>query len=134
MNVVSVNSGSGTVNVINADNGSNGRSTANAALFSYSQKIGTDEQFTPAEVTGTRTLRFQDNASEMFTYDVVVTAYLPAGGSSVPSAAPSGGSPTPPSGNGPSSSLLPLSKVTAVMRFTANPLTRTVTAQLVSLK
>ena len=133
LNVVGITSGSGTVNLINADNASNGRSTANAALFSYSQKIGTDEQFTPAEVTGTRTLRFQDNAFEMFTYDAVVTAYIGGGGPGGSSAAPSGGSPTPPSGNS-TSNLLALSKVTAVMRFTANPLTKTVTAQLVSLK
>jgi hypothetical protein len=69
----------------------------------------------------------------MFTYDAVVTAYIGGGGSGGSSAAPSGGSPTPPSGNS-TSNLLPLSKVTAVMRFTANPLTKTVTAQLVSLK
>ena len=29
---------------------------------------------------------------------------------------------------------LPLTKMTAVMRFTANPLTRTVTSQLISVK
>jgi subtilisin family serine protease len=135
LNVVGITSSSGTVNVINADNGNNGRSPSNAALFSYSQKIGADEQFTPAEVTGTRTLRFQDNAFEMFTYDAVITAYIGGGGpggSSGSSAAPSGGSP-PPSGNS-TSNLLPLTKVTAVMRFTANPLTKTVTAQLISLK
>jgi minor extracellular serine protease Vpr len=134
LNVVGVTSASGTVSVINADNGNNGRSTSSPALFGYSQMIGTDEQFTPAEVSGTRTLRFQDNASEMFTYDAVVTAYIGSGGSGGSSAPSSGGSQTPPSGNSASGSLLPLSKVTAVMRFTANPLTKTVTAQLVNLK
>jgi len=134
LNVIGINSASGTISVVNADNGKNGKSAANAALFGYSQNIGADEQFTPAEVTGTRTLRFQDNASEMFTYDAVVTAYVGTGGGSSSSAAPAGGSQPPPSGSSVPTNLVPLSKVTAVMRFTANPLTKTVTAQLVSLK
>ncbi len=134
LNVIGINSASGTISVVNADNGKNGKSAPNAALFGYSQNIGADEQFTPAEVTGTRTLRFQDNASEMFTYDAVVTAYVGTGGGSSSSAAPAGGSQPPPSGSSVPTNLLPLSKVTAVMRFTANPLTKTVTAQLVSLK
>jgi hypothetical protein len=134
LNVIGINSASGTISVINADNGKNGKSAANAALFGYSQNIGADEQFTPAEVTGTRTLRFQDNASEMFTYDAVVTAYVGTGGGSSSSAAPAGGSQPPPSGSSVPTNLVPLSKVTAVMRFTANPLTKTVTVQLVSLK
>src|SRR6185295_17256390 len=76
LNVISISSASGTVSVINADNSKNGKSAANAALFSYSDKIGADEQFTTGEVTGSRTLRFQDSASEMFTYDAIVTAYV----------------------------------------------------------
>jgi hypothetical protein len=132
LNVIGISSASGTISVINADNGKNGRSAVNAALFGYSQNIGPDEQFTPSEVTGARTLRFQDNAFEMFTYDAVVTAYVGTGSGS--GAAPAGGSQTPPSGSSAPSNLVPLSKVTAVIRFTANPLTKTVTAQLVSLK
>jgi len=133
LNVISISSASGTVSVINADNSKNGKSAANAALFSYSDKIGADEQFTTAEVTGSRTLRFQDSASEMFTYDAVVTAYVGTGGGSSSSSSQSGAQ-APPAGGGGSGTLLPLSKVKAVMRFTANPLTRTVTAQLISLK
>jgi subtilisin family serine protease len=134
LNVIGISSASGTISVINADNGKSGKSAANAALFGYSQNIGPDEQFTPAEVTGARTLRFQDNASEMFTYDAVVTGYIGSGSSGGSSALSSGGSPPPPSGTSASGNLLPLSKVTALIRFTANPLTKTVTAQLVSLK
>ena len=133
LNVIGISSASGTISVINADNSKNGKSAANAALFSYSDKIGADEQFTNSEVTGSRTLRFQDSASEMFTYDAVVTAYVGTGGGSSSSSS-QGGAQAPPAGGGGSGTLLPLSKVKAVMRFTANPLTRTVTAQLISLK
>jgi hypothetical protein len=133
LNVIGINSASGTVSVINADNGKNGKSAANAALFSYSDKLGSDETFSTSEATGTRTLRFQDSASEMFTYDAVITAYVNTGGGSSSSSSQSGAG-APPAGGGGTSTLLPLSKLKAVMRFTANPLTKTVTAQLIGLK
>ncbi|MDQ1728060.1 MAG: hypothetical protein QOD33_185, partial [Pyrinomonadaceae bacterium] len=136
LNVVGVNSTSNGVKVSNADNGKDGKSATNAALFSYSQKLGADQMFSPAEVSGTRTLRFQDSASELFTFDVVVTAYLAAGdaggavGSTNATSAPAGGGSA---GSGGGAGVL-LTKVTAVMRFTANPLTKTVTGQVISLK
>ncbi|MGZ8842773.1 MAG: S8 family serine peptidase [Pyrinomonadaceae bacterium] len=130
--IISVNSASGQVRVINADNGKNGSSPQNAASFSFSQKLGSDQLFTPAEATASRTVRFQDSANEMFSWDVIVTAYVGTGGSSSSSSSSSGGSQPPPAGG--SGSLLPLTKVTGVMRFTANPLTRKVTSQLISLK
>lgn len=129
LNIVGISSASGTVRVINADNGKNGTSLANAALFGYSQKLGSDEVFTPAEATGTRTMRFQDSAFELFTFDAVVTAYVSGGGGGGEATAPQGGTPSP-SGAG-STGLL--TQLNAVIRFTANPLTRTVTAQLISL-
>lgn len=133
LNVVGINSTTGTVKVVNADNGKDGKSTANAALFSYSDKLGTDQMFSAEEVSGTRTFRFQDSASEMFTFDAVVTAYVSTGGGGEgggSSTAPTGGGQSA-SGGGPSGLL---SRFTAVMRFTANPLTRSVTAQLISLR
>ena len=132
LNVVGISSASGTVKVINADNGKDGKSLANAALFSYSQKLGSDQQFSPSEVTGTRTFRFQDSASELFTFDAVVTAYVSTGGAAGSSAAPTGG--TAPTGSSGSDPTALLTQLTAVLRFTANPLTNTVTVQLVSLK
>ena len=70
----------------------------------------------------------------MFTWDVQVTAYVGTGGAAGASQAPpAGGSQPPSSGNG-LPGQLPLMKVTGVMRFTANPLTKKVTAQLISLK
>jgi subtilisin family serine protease len=132
LNVVSVTSGTGTVKVINADNGKDGKSQANAALFSYSQKLGSDETFSPGEVTGSRTMRFQDSAQEMFTFDAAVTAYVQTGGSS--SGSSSSSQQQSSSSSNTAGGLLPLTQLKAVMRFTANPLTKTVTVQLISLK
>jgi subtilisin family serine protease len=129
-NVVSVKSTSGTVQVSNADNGGNGTSTANAALFDYSHQLG-DEIFSPNETTGNRTLKFQDSSSEMFTFDAVVTAYQGTAGSS---SSNSSSSTSQQSSSGTSGTINPLSQIKAVMRFTANPLTKNVTVQLVSLK
>jgi hypothetical protein len=135
MNVIGINSTSGTIRAINADNSKDGTSAANAALYGYSDKIGSEEQFSPNEATEARTLRFQDNAEEMFTFDAIVTAYIGPGGGSSSGSSSQGGAPAPPAGGGGvTGGLLSLNKVTAVMRFTANPLTRTVTAQLIKLK
>jgi hypothetical protein len=128
LNVVKITSGSGTVSVKNADNSGNGKSTATAALFGYSDKLGADQVFSPAEVTGTRTLQFNDGASEMFSFDLNITAYLSTsgGGGGGGAAAPAGAG-----ANGGSSSagnsLLPLTKV---MRVTVNPLTKQVSTKL----
>ena len=132
-NIIAVNSASGNVRVINSDNGGSGQGGANAALFSFSQKLGDDQLFTPAETTASRTVRFQDSASEMFTWDVQVTAYVGTGTSSSAGSSSSSGGTTPPPANG-AGGLLPLTKLTAVMRFTANPLTKKVSSQLISLK
>ena len=134
LNVVGISSTSGTVSAINADNSKDGKSQATAALFSYSHQLGSDEIFSPAEVTSTRTLRFQDNASEMFTFDANVTAYLQSGGSSSGSSVSSSTQQQSSSGTSGTGGSLPLTKLKAVLRFTANPLTKTVTAQLISLK
>ena len=134
-NVVGITSASGTVRVINADNSKSGTSPSNAALFSFTDKLGSDQIFSPSETTGSRTVRLQDNASELFSWDVQVTAYVSSGGSSSSSSsAPSGGSQTSSSSSGLPTGNLPLTKITAVMRFTANPLTKQVTSQLISVK
>jgi hypothetical protein len=120
------------VRVINADNGGSGASPANAALFSFSSRLGSDQIFSPAETTGSRTVRFQDTSAVMFSWDVQVTAYVSTGAPAGSTQSPSGGSSTPASGGLPIGNL-PLTKVSAVMRFTANPLTKTVTSQLIKL-
>ena len=131
LNVVKISSGSGAVRVINADNGQTGVSKKAPALFGYSQLLGDDQRFSPGEVTGVRTLRFQDNASELFTFDAVVTGYLSNGGGS--SSSSSSGSSGTSSTTSLSSASDLLTDFTAVLRFTANPLTKTVTVQLVSV-
>jgi len=131
MNVIGLSSTTG-VKAINADNLKGGTSVADAALYGYSDKLGADEQFSAGERTAARTLRFQNNFDEMFTFDVIVTAYV--GGSGSSSSSQGSGAQAPPSGGGTTGGLLPLSKITAAIRFTANPLTKTVTAQLIKLK
>jgi hypothetical protein len=127
LNVIGITSTSGTVSVKNADNGGNGKSVGTAALFGYSILLGADQEFGPAEVTGNRNLEFNDPASEMFSFDVAVTAFQRgasggAAGAAAPGA-PSGSAGSPGSGT-------TLQSLTRVLRITVNPLTRTVTAKL----
>jgi len=130
-NVIGISTPS--VRVINADNGGSGASPANAALFSFSSRLGSDQLFSPSETSGVRTVRFQDTSAVMFSWDVQVTAYVATGTSSSSSSSSSGNTPPPPASGG-ASGLVPLTKLTAVMRFTANPLTKTVTKQLIKLQ
>ena len=132
MNVIGITSGSGSVRVTNSENGGSGVGPANAALFDYSNQLGSDQQFSPAETTGKRTLRFADSASELFQFDVNVSAYLSSGngGSSSASPASSGGS----SSGSQNALTIPginLQVAKTVMRFTVNPLTKGVTVQSV---
>ena len=127
LNVVRITSTSGTVVVKNADNNANGKTAQSAALFGYSNLLGSDEVWSPAEKTGKRTLVFQDNAAELFSFDVAVTAFQSGSTGSGAGAAPQGGSGGTSGGTGGAGSLLPLSKV---MRITVNPLTKSVTAKL----
>jgi hypothetical protein len=124
------------VRVINADNGGSGTSTATPALFSFSAKLGADQLFSPNETSSARTVRFQDTSAVMFTWDVQVTAYVQSGAQpngSQSSSSSGGSSGSGGSGSGLPNVNLPLTKISAVMRFTANPLTRTVTSQLIKL-
>ncbi|HXG91082.1 MAG TPA: S8 family serine peptidase [Blastocatellia bacterium] len=74
-NVVSIQSTSGTVRVINADNGGNG--VESSATFDYSNALGSDRALTPGEVSGARHLKFADAAAELFTYTAVVKGQFP---------------------------------------------------------
>jgi hypothetical protein len=124
LNVVNISSPSGTVSVKNADNSGNGKSATTAALFGYSNLLGTNQQFDPSEITGNRTLQFNDPAAEMFSFDVQVTAYQGAnlsGGSMAPAGSTSAG--TSSSGTG-------IQSLPGILRITVNPLTQSVTAKL----
>jgi hypothetical protein len=132
LNVINISSGSGTVRAINADNGGNGLGTNSPALFDYSNQLGSDQIFSAAETTSARTLRFTDNSSEMFQFDVNATAFLnnSNGGSTSQSTQSGGGS-----GAGNNQGLLSLPGINLLtakkIHFTVNPLTKAVTAQLV---
>ncbi|MDT7806208.1 MAG: minor extracellular serine protease Vpr [Acidobacteriota bacterium] len=119
LRVVRISSTSGTVTAANADNGGAG-SAASPAAYNYSNQLGSDQEFTPGETSAARSLRFNDPRAEMFSFDVQVTAYRRASGAS-------GGSTSaiaPASQNGTTSAQLP--GVTSLLRFTANPLTKSV--------
>jgi hypothetical protein len=73
-----------------------------------------------------RTLQFNNSASEMFSFDVNVTAFS-SSGSGVTGVTPDGTSGSPSGSSTSGSSLL---SVTKVMRITVNPLTKVVTAKL----
>ncbi|HEX8844916.1 MAG TPA: S8 family serine peptidase [Pyrinomonadaceae bacterium] len=129
LNVVGVSSTSGTVTVKNADNGGNGKSAQTAALFGYSNLLGADQIFSPTEKTGKRTLQFNDPTAEMFNIDVVITAYQ---NGATGAGAGGGGEASGAGASGGSSASNPLGLPTApkVLRFTVNPLTKSVTAKL----
>jgi len=130
LNVVKITSGSGTVSVKNAENGGNGKTAGSPALFGYSNLLGTDQQFDPAEITGSRTLEFNDTSAEMFSFDVSVTAYEQGAISqNVQNPPPGpGGLET---GGGGSGSAEPLSQLNKkLLRITVNPLTKAVNAKL----
>ncbi len=126
LRIVKISSTSGTVSVLNADNGLNGTNSSNGALFGYSSLLGIDETFSGGETTAARTIQFRDAASELFTFDAVVTAYQRKGSSPYGSGGNTGGGSTPPDSS--SSTLLP--DLSSLVRFTVNPLTRVVTTQL----
>jgi subtilisin family serine protease len=116
LDLVRIQSTSGTVRAINADNGGNGLSAATFARYEYGTKLGADEKWTPAETTGARTLRFQDTLGELFTFDVAVTA---SRRTTVDNFAGGGGAGSGGSGSTPSGS-------TSLLSFRVNPLTGSV--------
>jgi subtilisin family serine protease len=126
LRIVKIGSTSGTVSVINADNGANGTSTETGALFGYSNLLGADQTFSGGEKTGSRTIQFRDNTSELFTFDAVVTAYQRMAASGSTSSGGTNTSSAPPANSGSSTPNL-----TSLMRITVNPLTRVVTTQLI---
>ncbi len=132
LNVVRISSASGTVTVANADNNGSGTSLTTPAQFGYSNKLGADQVFSPAETTGSRTLQFNDAANEMFTFDVAATAYTRAAGAAAQTTSSSSAQ-APASGGQTSTSPLALPGVTNVLRITVNPLTRSVTTQVLPL-
>lgn len=131
LNVISITSTSGNVRSSNSDNGGSGVSPSNGALYDFSNQLGSDQVFSPAEITGSRTLKFTDSSSEMFQFDVNVTAFFNnSAGASSGNSSQSGGSASS-SQNGLTVPGIDLQAAKSAIRFTVNPLTKGVTAQLV---
>ena len=134
MIVTSVTSNSGNVRVKNADDGGNGVSSP--ATFDYTSQVGSDQRLVPGETSGSRQLQFNNPASEMFQFTVVVRGHLPdsagaagsggtsgggaEGGGSAAGSSSSGG--TTSGTSGPGSGLLG----GTTLRFSVNPLTKSV--------
>jgi hypothetical protein len=129
--ITSIQSRSGAVRVANADNSGDGVSTP--ATFDYTNAAGTD--LSPGEASGATTLKFSNPGSELFTVTAVVRGHLrdPSGGAqaSASGSASSGG--TDSSGGGGTEGgttvagqNIPLTVPQGVLKFTVNPLTRTV--------
>ena len=125
--IYQINSTSGTVRVINADNGGDGRPGEVPAAFGYSSKLGADEAFTPGETTGTRTLRFADPSGELFTFDAIVYAYQRTGGGQAASGGGASGTSVGPNATPPHSTS-PLQ----LLQFTVNPRLGIVAVKLIS--
>jgi subtilisin family serine protease len=132
LNVIGITTGTTTnnISVRNAENSQDGRSVATGALFTFSRLLGADEAFTPMEVTGARSLEFNDPSAQMFSFDVAVTAYQRAGGGGGETAPAGGQSAGTSTGGSSTQSGTSLQSLTKVMRFTVNPLTKAVTAKL----
>ena len=128
--IVSIQSGSGNVRVSNADNGGDGVSAP--AVFNYSTQLG--QALAPGAESGARSIRFSNPNTSLFTFSARVFAHQPDaaaasgsasnGGGSV---ATGGGSTSAGSGSGGTGANL----VGQTLQVTVNPLTRTVTFQLV---
>lgn len=77
--IVEIQSGSGTIRVINAGNGGSGLSADDPAVFGYSDRIGSDDIFTGGEISASSNLQFSDERSELFTFTAIVTAHVADG-------------------------------------------------------
>ncbi|HEY5883113.1 MAG TPA: S8 family serine peptidase [Pyrinomonadaceae bacterium] len=135
MIITSVSSGSGNVRVANADDGGNGVSAP--ASFDYTSQVGADQQLGTGESTASRRIQFNNPASEMFQFTVVVRGHLPDSAGAATGGGTSGGDGTgagasgggtsgseSTSGSGATTGSGILSGVQ--LRFLVNPLTRSV--------
>jgi hypothetical protein len=128
LEIVSISSTGNTVKVPNSDNGGDGVSTL--AAFDYSSLIGS--ALAPNAASGNKTITFSNPNAQMFTFTVriigsVVTGQAPSGGSSPAGGSTSGGSTGgTTSGGGTTSTGGGLLGGTKLLKFTVNPLTRTV--------
>jgi hypothetical protein len=129
--IVSVQSTGNSVKVTNADNGGDG--VNNVAVFDYSQLIG--DSFAPGAESGNKTIRFANPNMILFTFTARVKANVLTGSatSSGTTSSSTGGGTSGTSGtssSGTTSDTGSLSNATQLLKFTVNPLTKTVSVSL----
>jgi len=114
--------------VKNADNSQTGM----GALWDYGSFVGTDNILSAGELSGARTLKFNNPNNETFTvtFNVIGNLANPGNGSSSSSSSPSGGG-----GSGGSSGTSTVTSTTntitrMVFQVTYNPLLNTLTVKL----
>jgi subtilisin family serine protease len=132
MEIVSVESKNSSVSVANADNNANG--VTGAAVFDYSQLVGAD--FQPNEETATRAIKFNNPNTVLFTFTARVMASVPAGAAAGATGTSSTGSTEGTTtgtttggttgGTGTSSTGTSALSGVKLLKFTVNPLTKTV--------
>ncbi|HTH52055.1 MAG TPA: S8 family serine peptidase [Pyrinomonadaceae bacterium] len=129
LEITAVSSTGNTVRVTNADNNGDGVNTI--AAFDYSNLIGSS--LAPDATSGSKTLKFNNPNNQLFTFTVRIIANALTGTGSA-SGGSTGGSSTGGStggtttgGTGTQSSGGSLLGSVKVLKFTVNPLTRTVT-------
>lgn len=114
-----VKSASGSVRVINADNGGSGMPGSHA-VFDYSYQLGADDVFSAGETSNARRMEFANSAQELFQIYIKVTGYkqLVAGASTAQIPGEEGPAEDP-------------TLVDQLIELTINPLTGDVVSQLV---
>ncbi|HKS26907.1 MAG TPA: S8 family serine peptidase [Pyrinomonadaceae bacterium] len=130
LEIVSVDSNDNGVRVANADNQGDGVSST--AVFDYSQLVGAD--LAPNEETATRAIKFSNPNTVLFTFTARVMASVPAGAGSTASGGSTGGTTTGGTAGGTTTGGTGLNSVGSkilsgvkLLKFTVNPLTKTVT-------
>ena len=129
--VAQLSSTSGKVTVANADNGLKGA----GALWDYSASVGTDSVLSSNEVSGARTLRFNNPNNEPFsvTFNVIGSLARTSASGSGGTQTSSSSSTTQTSTSSGATGALPTGTIkSAVFKVTYNPLLNSVKIELVS--
>jgi hypothetical protein len=135
--VTSIKSKSGQVKVQNADNGGDG--VGSPAAFDYTAQAGSDQRLAAGETSAARQLKFANPFGEMFEFTAVIRGHQPdtanASGTTASGGADGGTTSMGSTSGDASTSGTPpggaVQQLTAgLLRFTVNPLTRTVTVSL----
>jgi len=129
--IVSVQSGAGNVRVSNADNSGDG--VSRPAVFNYSAQVG--QALAPGAESGARAIRFSNPSTSLFTFTARVFAHQPDAAAAAGSAGGEGsagsGDATTAGASGGGGGTGGTSVGQTLLQFTVNPLTRSVTVQLV---